>query len=288
MEDHVSQYGIIGNPLKHSLSPLMHNAAFKALDVEAIYNLFPLEEHELDDFFANLHESTSPIFGFNVTVPYKEKVLKYLDTLSPLVEKVGAVNTVVINKERKLVGYNTDSPGFMIHLSELRVETSDKRIAVLGAGGSAKAILATLCMIPERPEYIKIYNRTAERSEKLLKELGSRINMDIVESVMSVDDLELRDTDLLINTTSMGLNEEDPCLIEEDLLHPDLFVYDLIYNPKETLLLRMAREQGARTSNGLGMLFYQGVLAFQHWAQVELDDEVKQIMREALEGGLQP
>lgn len=279
-------YGIIGNPVKHSLSPLMHNAAFQALEVEAEYKLFPLEEVELNTFFSDLHRDDCPIFGLNVTVPYKEKVVPYMDSVSPVVEKIGAVNTIVVTKKRKLVGHNTDAPGFMAHLTELGIETADKKIVILGAGGSARAILAALCMIPERPASIKIYNRTATRADYLLADLGDRLNMDIVQAVSSVDDLDIRGADILINTTSVGLKPGDEILVDDALLHPDLFVYDLIYNPKETLLLKMAKEAGAKTANGLGMLFFQGVLSFQHWAGMEIEDEVKNIMRKSLEGGL--
>jgi shikimate dehydrogenase len=276
-------YGIIGKPLKHSLSPVMHNAAFKALDVNAEYRLFPLEEEELDAFFKELKDEACPIFGLNVTVPYKEKVLEYMDSLSPIVQEIGALNTVVITEKRKLVGYNTDAPGFMAHLVELGVETADKKIAILGAGGSARAILGTLCMLPERPKWIKIYNRTTSRAEYLISDLKERMNLDIVESAMSVDDLNIQEADILINTTSVGLKKEDDFLVSEDLLHSDLFVYDLIYNPKETLLLKMAKEAGAKTANGLGMLFFQGALSLQHWADMEIDESVKMEMRQALE-----
>lgn len=283
MRENQAIYGIIGFPLEHTLSPAMHNAAFKELGVEALYQTFPLREEELDDFFKDLHKNSSPIFGLNVTIPYKEKVIPYLDNLSPLVQKAMAVNTVVINKQRKLIGYNTDAPGFLAHLAELKFDLKNKRIAILGAGGSARAIITALCLVPERPLSIKIYNRTFEKAESLIEDLKSRMDASILEAVMSIDDLEIRDADLLINTTSVGLNADDPSLIEEDLLHADMLVYDLIYNPKETELLRLAKERGAQTANGLGMLYYQGVLSLQHWAGKEIEEPVKRKMREALE-----
>jgi shikimate dehydrogenase len=264
----------------------MHNAAFKELGVDATYQLFPLQENELTPFFKALKENDSPIFGLNVTVPYKEKVIPYLDSLSPLAQKVGAVNTISVVKNRKLIGYNTDAPGFMSHLAELKVDVDKKRVAVLGAGGSAKAILVSLCLLPQRPHSIKIYNRTFSRAVTLVQELQTKMNLDIVEVVQNVDDLNIELADILINTTSLGLKPDDPCPIDPQLLHPNLFVYDLIYNPAQTLLLRSAQEKGARVSNGLGMLYYQGVLAFQHWAEDEIDSKVKKKMREALEKGL--
>ncbi len=279
-------YGIIGNPVKHSLSPIMHNTAFKELDVNAEYRLFPLEEFELVDFFKELKSDQCPIFGLNVTVPYKEKVMGYMDSFSPLAQKLGAVNTIMINKERKLIGYNTDAPGFISHLTELNFNPEGKRIAILGSGGSCRAILGTLCMLPERPESIRIYNRTTSRLNDLIKDLGERIDLSIVEMVYSVDDLNIELADLLINTTSVGLKPEDPILVEEDMLHASLLVYDLIYRPKATELLRMAQDRGAQTANGLNMLFYQGVLSFQRWANMELPEEIKTKMLNAIERAL--
>ncbi len=285
MNKNTALFGIIGYPLEHSLSPLMHNTAFDALEINARYNLFPMAEEELDGFFRELRDKDNPIFGLNVTVPYKEKVLPYLDALTPFAQKIGAVNTIVITEDRKLIGYNTDAPGFLAHLSELKFDTTNKRVAIIGAGGSARAILATLCMIKERPQSIKIYNRTTSRVDGLLNDLEERIDLSIVESAMSIDDLNIELADLLINATSVGLKENDHCLVDPDLLHGDMLAYDLVYNPPQTPLLAMARDAGARTSNGLGMLYYQGVLAFQHWAAVQLDDDVKNKMRKSLEEG---
>src|SRR5208283_3254781 len=120
-------YGIIGNPLAHSLSPVMHNAAFKALKVNAVYKLFPLaDQEELKLFMEDLKEDNNPIFGLNVTVPYKEDVLAYLDTIDPLAAKIGAVNTLVIDHGRKIHGFNTDGPGFLSHLTELKFDIKGK------------------------------------------------------------------------------------------------------------------------------------------------------------------
>jgi len=279
-------YGIIGNPLTHSLSPLMHNAVFKALSVNAVYKTFPLKEEQVEAFINDLREKDNPVFGLNVTVPYKEKVLKYMDSLHPFAEKVGAVNTIVISADRKLRGFNTDGPGFLTHLTELNFDARKKRVAVLGAGGSARAIIATLCMIPERPESILIYSRTQAKADQLIDDLSRRLDTMIVKSVASTDDLNIELTDLLINATPLGLNDDDDSLIPVGALHANMLVYDLIYNPPETRLLTLAKEQGAKISNGLGMLFYQGVLSFQHWADIQLNRETKKIMRQALEEGI--
>lgn len=283
MDEPLAEYGIIGNPLKHSLSPVMHNKAFELLDVPAVYKLFPLQENELSDFFSDLKKKDSPIFGLNVTVPYKEIVLQYLDSLSPFAQKAGAVNTIVIDDKRSLIGHNTDGPGFLAHLAELQFNSENKSISIIGAGGSARAIISALCTIPERPKLIRIYNRTTLRVDNLINDLKQRINVENVVDVMSIEDLNIHEADLLINTTSVGLQADDPCLVEEDLLHSDLLVYDLIYNPAETSLLKAAKEKGARVANGLGMLYYQGILAFEHWAEMQIDEQIKIQMREVLE-----
>jgi shikimate dehydrogenase len=276
-------YGIIGDPLEHSLSPVMHNTAFKELGVDAVYERFPLKEDELAGFFQKLRDEESPIFGLNVTVPYKEKVIPYLDSMHPFAKQVMAVNTIVISKDRKLHGFNTDGAGFLAHLTELGFETGNKRVAILGAGGTARAIVAALCLIPERPEWIRIYNRTKEKADYLITDLQGRMDVSIVEVVAAVDDLNVELADILINATSLGLKKDDLCLVDEGLLHPNMAVYDVIYNPPRTKLLQLAGQKGAKTSNGLGMLFYQGVLAFQHWADTPLDPEIKSKMRSALE-----
>lgn len=276
-------YGIIGNPVEHSLSPLMHNAAFKALKVDAVYKLFPLEENELDGFFKSLRKEDCPIFGLNVTVPYKEAVLNYLDSISPFAKKAGSVNTIVIDENRKLTGHNTDGPGFLSHLAELEFNTRGKRIAILGAGGTTRAILASLCLIPERPESVHLYNRTEEKARVLLSDLSRRMDAGFINVVSSLDDLNVELADLLINTTSVGLNNSRDTLIDSESLHRDMLVYDVIYEPEETRLLKMAKDKGAKTANGLGLLFYQGVLSFQHWAGQEMPEEVKDKVRLTLQ-----
>ena len=286
MNEHAATYGIIGNPLNHSLSPVMHNAAFKALEVDAIYKPFPLEDHQLEEFFEGLKNKSSPIFGLNVTVPYKEKVIPFLDHLVPLAKKIKAVNTICIDHDRKLIGYNTDAPGFLAHLHELKVNVKDKVVAILGAGGSARAIIGALCLLPEKPSAIRVFNRTYARVDELLSSLRENIDVNIVQPVESLDELNIDLCDVLINTTSIGLKVDDACLIDTDGLHSGLFVYDLIYKPAETNLLKTSRRHGCQISNGLGMLYYQGVLAFQHWAETEIKPQIKNIMRNALESAL--
>jgi len=285
MKEKTSTYGLVGYPIKKSLSPVMHNTAFQALGVEAEYTLFEMTEDQLETFFKNLKKEDSPIFGLNVTVPYKEKVIPLLDSLSPFAQKVGAVNTVMITPHRQLAGQNTDGPGFLTHLSDLEVDVEGKRVAILGAGGAARAVISVLCLIPERPHSIKIYDIDTEKARQLVDDLGVRIDVSMVSCVNSIDDLNIELADLLVNTTPIGMKDQDPCLVDEELLHKDMFVYDLIYNPARTKLLQLAESKGARVSNGLGMLFYQGVLAFQHWADIELNTEIKELMWASLQQG---
>ena len=277
-------YGIIGNPVAHSLSPVMQNAAFNALEVNAVYKLFPLvDQEELKLFMEDLKEEDNPIFGLNVTVPYKQDVLPYLDSLDPLAQKIGAVNTLVIDHQRKIRGFNTDGPGFLSHLTELNFDLKDKRVAILGAGGTARAIISVLCLLPDGPERISLYNRTRMNAESLVEEIGKNIKTDIITIVDEPEDLNIELADLLINTTDVGMKPTDPLIIDPESLHKEMLVYDVIYSPAETKLLAQARLKKARTANGLGMLFYQGVLAFWHWSDVELDEDTKNIMRGALE-----
>ncbi len=277
-------YGIIGNPVAHSLSPVMHNAAFKALKVNAVYKLFPLiDREELALFMEDLKEENNPIFGLNVTVPYKQDVLPYLDSIDPLAEKIGAVNTLVVDHHRKVHGFNTDGPGFLSHLTELDFDIGGKRVAIIGAGGTTRAIISVLCLLPEGPERVTLYNRTRGNADALVAEIGKKIKADIVTVVDDPEDLNIELADLLINTTNVGMNAADPLLIDPASLHKDMLVYDVVYSPAETRLLAEARLKDAQTANGLGMLFYQGVLAFWHWSDVELDERIKKMMRKSLE-----
>lgn len=232
----------------------------------------------------DLKEDNNPIFGLNVTVPYKQDVLRYLDSIDPLAEKIGAVNILAIDHHRRISGFNTDGPGFLSHLTELNFNLTDKRVAILGAGGTARAIISVLCLLPQGPEHISLYNRTRSHAEALVQEIAKKINTDLVSVVEKSEDLNIELADLLINTTTVGMNADDPLLIDPSSLHKDMLVYDVIYSPLETKLLAQARLKKARTANGLGMLFYQGVLSFGHWSQVELDEGVKKIMRKTLEG----
>jgi shikimate dehydrogenase len=195
---------------------------------------------------------------------------------------VGAVNTVVIDEKRRLRGFNTDGPGFLAHLTEEGFKPAGKRVAILGAGGAARAVIAVFCLMTERPETIKLYDVDHDKAAELVRDLGSRMDVKHIKVVSTIDDLDIELADLLINATPVGMRDSDPCLVSEELLHPHMMVYDLVYNPAETRLLKLAKAKGAKTVNGLKMLFFQGVLAFQHWAGCDLGDPVKEKMWDAL------
>ena len=273
-------YGLVGSSLiKHSLSPLMHNAAFAALKINALYQLFELRQEELEPFFGSLKENN--IAGLNVTVPYKENVLGFLDKVSDEAKIIGAVNTIRV-LEGVLEGFNTDGEGFIKSLKEdLGFKPQAKAIIILGAGGAARALSVYLCK--EKAASIAIYDVDSNKAAKLAGHLKENFKGVNVNHAGSIAGLPLGEADLLVNATPIGLKDSDPCVIDTDLLNRNIMVYDLIYNPKETKLLKAVKERGIRASNGLGMLLYQGMLAFEIWTGKSAP---KDIMRKALEGNI--
>ncbi|MBU0548339.1 MAG: shikimate dehydrogenase [Candidatus Omnitrophica bacterium] len=270
-------YGLVGFPVKHSLSPCMHNAALVALKIKAKYKLFELQADRLHDFLKNLKKNN--ICGFNVTIPYKEKVLPYLNIKSLGVREIGAVNTVVVNKDGKLKGFNTDFIGFSRHLKALKV--TPRKAAIIGAGGAAKAVCFALGK--NKVEEICIYDIDAYKSLGLVSQFKDVFNQTKFSVVARIEELNLGNKSLLVNASPVGMHAGDPCLIEDGMLHKDLFVYDLIYNPVETKLLTKAKKAGAGFSNGLGMLLYQGALSFEHFTGKKAPVN---IMQAALEKGV--
>lgn len=243
--------GLIGFPLSHSLSPAMHQAALQELGLPGTYEL--LETPRV--LPERLDQVRREFRGVNVTVPHKENVIPYLDDLSPEAKAIGAVNTVV-NESGRLVGHNTDAPGFLRGLEEAGIEYQGKRVLILGAGGAARGIVFALK--PHAAE-IWIRNRTPIRAMELAEEFG----------LMYVPDFSLEgavgECDLLINTTSVGLKDPESSPLPEGLLPESAAVVDIVYNPPVTKLLRDAQASGLRTLGGLPMLVWQGALAFELW-----------------------
>jgi len=279
-------YGLVGYPLGHSFSPLMHNAAFKKLNIPGEYRLFQKQPEELESFLRNLEDEN--IYGLNVTIPYKEKVLD-LDFIEPdrtarYAREIKAINTIV-RKGKDLKGFNTDIAGFLRHLNKLSFDPLNKRIALLGAGGAGKAVAYAVAKKGARE--IAIFDLDKSKSENvvnMLEELFPDLNAVVVGEV---EQLSIINKDLLINATPVGLKEEDPCLIEEDVLHKDLFVYDLIYNPSPTKLLSLAESKSLRYSDGLGMLVYQGAFSFIYFTETHIPyAKIVGVMWEAIEEAL--
>ncbi len=263
-------YGLIGYPVKHSLSPAMHNAAFSYLKINAEYKLFEKKPEEVEGFIKSL--SAEGIFGLNVTIPYKEKVLSLvtLDKESFYLRQIKAINTVVREGDI-LKGFNTDIPGFQRHLKE-NIDPVNKKVALLGAGGAARAVLYVLAKSAAKE--ISVYDIDKNKTRDILAMIKGLFPAIIINSVDSVEQLDIKNKDLLINATPIGMKETDNCLINEDMMHRNLFVYDLIYNPSETKLLTLAKKAGAKTSNGLKMLLYQGMLSLKHWTGLEAPQDV--------------
>ncbi|MDD5561924.1 MAG: shikimate dehydrogenase [Candidatus Omnitrophica bacterium] len=268
-------YGLIGLPLKHSFSAAMHNAAFRALKINAEYRLFEIKPEELDGFFASLDDNN--ISGLNVTVPYKEKVLKFvkIDRECAFLRQIEAVNTIA-KREGLWVGFNTDIPGFKRHLKE-QFDPVNKTAAILGAGGAARAVAYVLASLKARS--ISVFDVDRQKSRKITDMIKGIFPGFPILPVDKIEELKIKDKDLLVNATPVGLKETDPSPVEKDQLHGGLFVYDLIYNPAQTKLLALANQAGARTSNGLGMLLYQGMLSFRIWTGQEA---CREAMEEAL------
>ncbi|HOU36419.1 MAG TPA: shikimate dehydrogenase [Candidatus Omnitrophota bacterium] len=254
-------FGVLGYPAKHSLSPRMHNAAFKALKINARYRIFEVEPSRLKAFFASL--SRRGIAGLNVTIPYKQSVFPFLRSVTEEAAMIGAVNTIKVSANG-LRGYNTDGEGFLRHLiDDLSFDPRNRNIAVLGAGGASRAVCVYLCKA--KPRSIAIFNRDRSKTIDLVHLLNMHNTGIEFIAADTVAHLGLEKADLLVNTTSVGMNETDPSLVDPSYLRPGMLVYDLVYSRKSTRLLGDAGNKGCRTANGLGMLLYQGMAAFKIW-----------------------
>lgn len=261
----IKLYGIFGFPLGHTLSPLLQEAAFRALGIKALYLPLEMDRRNLLRVFRDLRNLL--LEGFNVTVPYKETIVPYLDRLDVDSRTVGAVNTVK-KVGRELVGYNTDVCGFLSALRECgRFKVEGKTALILGAGGAAKAVCYALAKA--RADKIIVANRHRLRAQSLRDRFQGKFHRTRFEAVpLDLNGLKrgLRESDLLVNATSVGLRKGDPPLIPSMILpKKNLLVFDLIYNPRETKLLKAAKRKGLRTLNGLAMLFYQAVQSFEIW-----------------------
>lgn len=259
-------YGVMGDPIAHSMSPDIHNDAFEKENIEAVYHHFHVTKEGLNDAVKGM--KALGIEGFNITIPHKTSIIPFLDEVDELALAIGAVNTVV-NKNGRFIGYNTDGKGFFKALcDEISGDIKAKKTLVIGAGGAARAIYFTL--VKEGVKQVDIANRTKERAAQLVSDCP----YDKVSKALSIIEAEesLSQYDLIIQTTSSGMSPElDHSPLKVDQLKTGAIVSDIIYNPLQTKLLREAGEKGAETQNGLGMFINQAALAFEIWTGIMPD-----------------
>ncbi len=261
---------IIGNPVDHSLSPVMHNAAFKELRLNLVYVAFTVNSRELKT--AILGAKSLGLQGLNITMPHKHVAMNYLDEVDVTAKSVGAVNTVLFNNG-KLIGYNTDGKGAISALQENGVYTEEKKMILLGAGGAAKAIAY---QASQNLDELVILNRNPEKAKKLaesLKNFGAKMKSGTLSH--EIMKKEMPTTDILVNATSLGMHPNSNCSpVPSDILRSDLCVMDIIYNPLDTQLTKDAKAKGAKVVSGLEMLIYQGAIAFEIWTKCPAPIEV--------------
>ena len=270
--------GLLGSPVKHSISPMMHNTSFQALGLDFVYLCFDVNEETLEDAVKGLR--TLHVKGFNLTMPNKNKILEYLDELSPAARLIGAVNTVE-NREGKLIGHNTDGIGFMRAVREQDIDVAGKCITLMGIGGAATAICTQAAL--DGAGRIYVFARMTSKYLPRMKDLIRRLKKETGCEILLCDNEDkdrlkksLRESVLLVNATSVGMApDEEGCILPgKDYLHEGLAVGDIVYNPWETRLLRMAKEAGCKGFNGYAMLLYQGAEAFRIWTGREMPMEV--------------
>jgi len=276
--------GVIGDPVEHTMSPVMHNAAFREAGIDYLYVPFRVKKAELGQAIEGMRALN--IKGLNVTIPHKVDVIQFLDELDPLAEKIGAVNTIV-NDDGVLTGYNTDATGFLQALLERGIEPEGKNMVILGAGGASRAISFILA---DRGAHLVILNRLLELdwAEELAKRISQIFSKEVEALELNRENLTgaLDRADILVNATSVGMSPDvDQTPVDSDLLRPGLLVFDIVYNPIKTRLLREAEIAGAKTTSGIDMLIWQGASAFEKWtgrkAPVELmKDETIRLLAE--------
>ncbi|WP_028391881.1 shikimate dehydrogenase [Bacillus cihuensis] len=272
-------YGVIGDPIAHSISPAIQNDAFTHQKLDCIYHPFHITPENLSDAVKGM--KAIGIAGFNVTIPHKTTIIPYLDEVDELAATIGAVNTVSY-QDGKYIGYNTDAMGFYKALSDQISNLTEKKILVVGAGGAARAIYFTL--LSAGTVSVDITNRTIEKAENLIADCPFE-KQSVALTLIQAEE-KLADYDVIIQTTSKGMSPDlDAMPISIHNLSEGTFVSDIIYNPLETKLLKEAKQKGCDIQNGLDMLVYQAALAFQIWTGITPDtSRMKNIMRTTLGG----
>ncbi len=277
---HTMLTGLLGSPVSHSISPAMHNEAFRQLNMDCVYLAFDVTAEKMAAAVSAFR--TLKVRGFNVTMPGKNIMTSLCDELSPAAQFTGSVNTVV-NENGRLIGHNTDGIGYMRCLKEIGLDIVGKKMTILGAGATATSIITQAAL--DGVSEISIFGRKGasyERAVQLVGTLNNSTSCKLALYDLEDKDLlkhELSQSILLTNATSVGMapNTESSLIEDADLFHSSLVVSDVIYNPRETKLLTLAKEAGCKTFNGLYMLLYQGAAAFELWTGQEMPvDIIKQ------------
>lgn len=265
--------GLVGNPVEHSISPELHNSLSTLLGLDLVYVPLKVEKKDLDTVVKAL--KSLDFVGFNVTIPYKRDIMKYIDDNTKEAILMGAVNTVK-KIDGRLYGYNTDAEGFLrAFKEEAGVGFKGKKVVLIGAGGVARSIAVKLAT--EGVEKISLVNRTTEKSIELAEVVNE--NIEEVVQVYNFEDKTFRmafeESDIIINTTSVGMlpNVEETPIKNSKYFNKNQIVYDVVYNPSKTRFISDAEKMGAKTINGLGMLFYQGINAYEIWTGVKFSEE---------------
>lgn len=270
---------VVANPIKHSISPFIHNSAFEATNTNGVYLAWEVDATELAETVANIRRYQ--MYGINLSMPYKEQVIPYLDQLSEEACLIGAVNTVV-NREGTLIGYNTDGKGFFKSLPSFKI--SRKKLVLLGAGGAAKAILAQAILDGVSQISVFVRSSSMEKTrpylEKIQNATGFRVDLFALENIQELQD-SITKADLLVNATSVGMDGSSQPIPTSIVLPEKLLVADVIYQPFETPFLKWARNQGNQSINGLGMLLYQAAEAFELWTGKEMPtDQIWELLKQ--------
>ena len=263
IDGHTRLAAVVAKPIKHSISPFIHNTAFERTAVNGVYLAWEIEAEDLEATVVNIRRYN--MFGINLSMPYKQEVIQYLDELTPSARLIGAVNTVV-NKNGTLIGYNTDGKGFFKSLPSFAIQ--GKKMTILGAGGAATAIIAQAAL--DQAEEIFVftrqasYDKTVSKMAVISRQTKSRIQVLNLEDLATLQE-KINQSDLLINGTSVGMDGESLPLVESIQLPAKILVADVIYKPFETPFLKWARSRKVVAVNGLGMLLYQAAEAFELW-----------------------
>ena len=262
----MKKFLVIGNPIEHSLSPILHNYWIKKNTLNAVYNKKKLDLSDIENLIKDVKEKK--IDGINVTVPFKNSIIPFLDKLSEEAKKTQSVNTIYL-KDKMVVGHNTDIEGFELAIKSTNYDLIGKKVLLLGAGGVSSSIIVALKNMQVNKIFLS--NRTHFKAQNLKK---------IFNELEIVEWGKIPDFDMIINATSLGLNNDDIIDLDYTKIGADKFFYDIIYNPPETSFLKLAKEKGNKTENGIKMFVYQAQASFKIWNNVvpQIDNEVMELL----------